>query len=118
MTKRITLLTALSALGLLAAACGAGATAPEITATPVVVAPAAVGDVEQRIEGTGELVAPDRALIAAEVDGRITEIRVDEGASVRSAFSTGRQPTRARPRSSAVVGGGDAGVPMPRIVAA
>ncbi len=69
-------------VGVLAAACGGEQAAPTSQGAPVVVAPAIVGDMEERIEGTGELVAPDRALIAAEVDGRITEIRVDEGMHV------------------------------------
>ncbi len=69
-------------VGALAAACGKEEAAPPSLAAPVVVQPATVGDMEERIEGTGELAAPDRALIAAEVDGRITEIRVDEGAKV------------------------------------
>jgi membrane fusion protein (multidrug efflux system) len=39
-------------------------------------------DVEDRIESIGELRAVERAMIAAEVDGRITEILRDEGDSV------------------------------------
>ena len=75
-------LLAASVVGLLLAACGAKEAALESVAAPVVVEPAALSDLEERIEGTGELAAPDRAVIAAEVDGRITEIRVDEGAHV------------------------------------
>jgi membrane fusion protein (multidrug efflux system) len=71
----------LAAAGMLLA-CGNGDVAQQIVATPVVVERAAVGDMEERIEGTGELAAPDRALIAAEVDGRITDVFVDEGARV------------------------------------
>jgi len=84
MTKRLPRIGALALLALLAGACGQDDAAQEITALPVVVAPAAVGDMEERIVGTGELAAPDRAVIAAEVDGRITEVRVDEGARVAS----------------------------------
>ena len=69
-------------VGALAAACGREEAAQTSLAAPVVVAAATIGDMEERIEGTGELVAPDRAVIAAEVDGRITEIRVDEGMHV------------------------------------
>ncbi|HEY8122530.1 MAG TPA: efflux RND transporter periplasmic adaptor subunit [Myxococcota bacterium] len=79
--KRQALLAALIA-GALAVACGGGQTEQKALGAPVVVAPVTVGDMEERIEGTGELVAPDRALIAAEVDGRITSIRVDEGVHV------------------------------------
>jgi membrane fusion protein (multidrug efflux system) len=79
--KKHALVTALAVAGLLAA-CGGEKAEQKIVATPVVVAAAAVGDMEDRIEGTGELAAPDRAVIAAEVDGRITEIRVDEGMQV------------------------------------
>lgn len=75
-------LLAASVVGLLLAACGAKEAALESVAAPVVVEAAALSDLEERIEGTGELAAPDRAVIAAEVDGRITEIRVDEGAHV------------------------------------
>jgi len=81
--KKHALITALAVTGLLAA-CGGEEVAQQIAATPVVVASAAVGDMEERIEGTGELAAPDRAVIAAEVDGRITEVRVDEGVHVTS----------------------------------
>jgi membrane fusion protein (multidrug efflux system) len=56
----------------------------EVVATPVVVSPAAVETLEERIGGTGELQAPDRAVIAAEVDGRVTEVRVDEGMHVNA----------------------------------
>ena len=39
-------------------------------------------DVEDRIESTGELRAVDRAEIAAEIGGRITEVLIDEGDAV------------------------------------
>ena len=71
-----------AALALALMACGAEEKKEAIVAAPVVVARAAVSDVEDRIGGTGELAAPDRAAIAAEVDGRITEVRVDEGSKV------------------------------------
>ena len=71
-----------AALALALMACGSEEKKEEIVAAPVVVARAAVSDVEDRIGGTGELAAPDRAAIAAEVDGRITEVRVDEGSKV------------------------------------
>ena len=79
MTPRVVI--ALAALSL-ALGCGGEEQAVETLATPVIVEAAHVGDLEERIEGTGELAAPDRALIAAEVDGRITDVRVDEGVHV------------------------------------
>jgi RND family efflux transporter MFP subunit len=83
MTKMRTLISvaALALVGLLSA-CGSDEAAQPIVAAPVVVERALVGDMEERIEGTGELAAPDRALIAAEVDGRVTDVHVDEGARV------------------------------------
>jgi RND family efflux transporter MFP subunit len=72
---------ALALVGLLSA-CGSDEAAQPIVAAPVVVERALVGDMEERIEGTGELAAPDRALIAAEVDGRVTDVHVDEGSRV------------------------------------
>jgi membrane fusion protein (multidrug efflux system) len=83
MTRRIQPFV-LAAAALLAA-CGGNDAAQQVVATPVIVQRAAVGDMEERIAGTGELAAPDRALIAAEVDGRITDVLVDEGARVDSA---------------------------------
>jgi membrane fusion protein (multidrug efflux system) len=66
------------------AGCGGDDVEQTSLAAPVVVVPAAVGDMEERIQGTGELAAPDRALIAAEVDGRITDVLVDEGMRVQA----------------------------------
>jgi membrane fusion protein (multidrug efflux system) len=84
MTKRLRRIRALAPVAalVLTLACGGDDETLEVAALPVVVAPAAIGDLEERIEGTGELAAPDRALIAAEVDGRITAVHVDEGAKV------------------------------------
>ena len=81
--KKHALALVLAGGGLLVA-CGGDDAAQQIVATPVVVERAAVGDMEERIEGTGELAAPDRALIAAEVEGRITDVYVDEGSRVRA----------------------------------
>jgi membrane fusion protein (multidrug efflux system) len=81
MTARV-LLALTSVLAL--AACGGEETAVATLATPVIVEPVQVGDLVERIEGTGELAAPDRALIAAEVDGRVTDVLVDEGARVQA----------------------------------
>jgi len=51
---------------------------------PVTVEPVRVQRLEDRIEATGELLAPERAEIAAEVPGRVTEIRVAEGSRVEA----------------------------------
>ena len=85
MTTRQALSSAFAlALAGLLSACGGGGDAEQIVAAPVIVEKAQVGDMEERIAGTGELAAPDRALIAAEVDGRITDVHVDEGARVKA----------------------------------
>ncbi len=66
-----------------AVACGDGEQTPASSlARPVVVAPVVVEDVKDRIEATGELLAPNQADIAAEVSGRITEMLVNEGSPV------------------------------------
>jgi membrane fusion protein (multidrug efflux system) len=62
-------------------ACG-GEDALLPAATPVLLAPVELRDVEDFIEATGELLAKDRAEIAAEVPGRITEILLFEGDDV------------------------------------
>jgi membrane fusion protein (multidrug efflux system) len=77
---RRTLFVLTSSLAL--AACGGDEQAVATLASPVIVEQAHVGDLVEQIEGTGELAAPDRALIAAEVDGRVTDVHVDEGAKV------------------------------------
>jgi membrane fusion protein (multidrug efflux system) len=51
----------------------------QIVARPVTAARVEVRDIEEAIEATGQLIARDEAQIAAEVDGRITEILVEEG---------------------------------------
>ena len=70
-------------LGLLA--CGGGdAGTQAVRLPPVTVEPVRVQRLEDRIEATGELLAPERAEIAAEVPGRVTEIRVAEGSRVEA----------------------------------
>jgi membrane fusion protein (multidrug efflux system) len=81
--KKHALVSLLAFAGLLGGCGGAEQEAQQL-AIPVIVEPARVGDLEERIQGTGELAAPDRALIAAEVEGRVTDVLVDEGASVGS----------------------------------
>jgi len=79
-------LSRLQALSLLALvlACGRDARdeVPPVQAPPVAVAGVSVLDLAERIEATGELQAPLHTEVAAEVGGRITEIRVGEGESV------------------------------------
>lgn len=48
----------------------------------VAVEPVVALDFTERILATGELTARNHANIAAEVDGRVTQLRVDEGAAV------------------------------------
>lgn len=74
---------ALAALFLLLLACGAEEESAVSSAPRVLVAPVVVSDYEERIEASGQLTAQNRATIAAEVSGRITEISADEGDPVR-----------------------------------
>ncbi len=63
-------------------ACGGEDEVVEIAAPRVVVVPVEARDFEERIAASGELIAVDEAEIAAEVDGRITALLVDEGEAV------------------------------------
>jgi len=67
------------ALGL--AACGKSDVEKPAEGTPVTLHRVAAVDVVDRIEATGQLLAKERAQIAAEVGGRITEILIDEGSA-------------------------------------
>jgi membrane fusion protein (multidrug efflux system) len=67
---------------LLALGCGEAAPPEQALARPVVVVPVTVSTVEERIEATGELEAKERAQVASEVDGVVTELAVDEGERV------------------------------------
>jgi membrane fusion protein, multidrug efflux system len=69
---------ALAAL-LLALGCGEEAAEEQALARPVVAVPVVVSAIEERIEATGELDAKERAEVASEVDGVVTELAVDEG---------------------------------------
>ncbi len=73
------LYAALTALG-----CGGEAEQLEDATRPVVVVPVAVAAIEERIEGSGELQAKERAELASEVDGVVTELAVDEGDRVEA----------------------------------
>jgi membrane fusion protein (multidrug efflux system) len=64
---------------LLALGCGEEAAREAVLARPVVVVPVSVSTLEERIEATGELDAKERADVASEVDGVVTELAVDEG---------------------------------------
>ncbi len=50
-----------------------------IQAPPVVVTPVVERELVDRIEATGELMARSEAVVAAEVSGRVSEIRIHEG---------------------------------------
>jgi membrane fusion protein (multidrug efflux system) len=65
--------------------CGAESAPPSSPAKAVTVTAVTVRDLDERIETTGELLAKNRAEIAAQVAGEITEIRADEGAAVSAA---------------------------------
>jgi membrane fusion protein (multidrug efflux system) len=69
---------------LLLLACGGDADTQALRLPPVTVEPVRIQTLEDRIEATGELLAPERAEIAAEVPGRVTEIRVAEGSRVEA----------------------------------
>jgi membrane fusion protein (multidrug efflux system) len=76
--SRKSLVVALAAL-LGALGCGQEAMQEQDLARPVVVVPVVVSTLEERIEATGELDAKERAQVASEVDGVVTELAVDEG---------------------------------------
>jgi membrane fusion protein (multidrug efflux system) len=63
-------------------ACSGDEPAAEVSVPLVVVAPVMARDFQERIEASGELVAVHQAEIAAEIDGRVTELLVDEGEPV------------------------------------
>jgi membrane fusion protein (multidrug efflux system) len=64
--------------------CGGGEAVTEAPGHPVVITPVEVRDVEERIETSGELLAKDRADVAAQVSGEITEILFEEGDAVEA----------------------------------
>ena len=64
---------------LFAAGCAREAEQVEDATRPVAVSRVSVSTVEERIEGSGELQAKERAQLASEVDGVVTELAVDEG---------------------------------------
>jgi membrane fusion protein (multidrug efflux system) len=72
------------ALATLWPACRAEQPPAPSLAPRVSLAPVHSCDVEERIEASGELVAVEQAEIAAEVEGRITELLHDEGSAVEA----------------------------------
>jgi membrane fusion protein (multidrug efflux system) len=82
MTRRLALGLAL-ALAAAAPGCSRDQrTEPESVAPSVLAAPVVAVDVQERIEASGELLAPAHTTVAAEVSGRISEIRIPEGSAV------------------------------------
>jgi membrane fusion protein (multidrug efflux system) len=72
-------------MGSLASLLGACAEEPEPESAqgkPVVVTPVFSRDLEERIESSGALIAKQRADVAAQVSGEITEVLVEEGDAV------------------------------------
>jgi membrane fusion protein (multidrug efflux system) len=66
-----------------AALCGCGGDdTAQAKGTPVTVEPIAAHRIVEQIQATGELLAVEEASVAAEVSGRITQLRVSEGAPV------------------------------------
>jgi len=75
-------LASLPLLALAVAGCQRDDAEPGLSAPPVAVAPVQSRPVVDRILVTGELIAVSEASVAAEVDGRVTSILVDEGEAV------------------------------------
>jgi membrane fusion protein (multidrug efflux system) len=72
-------------LGLAAlAACGGEPVADTHGGAPVVTSGVTITDLAERIEATGQLLAQERAAIASEVAGRVTDVLVEEGAEVEA----------------------------------
>jgi membrane fusion protein (multidrug efflux system) len=74
-------LALLLALPLALAACGGSEVEEAAKGAPVTLHRVEAVDITDRIEATGELLAKERAQIAAEVGGRVTEILIDEGSA-------------------------------------
>lgn len=72
----------LGGLALALAGCGGADEVPAVSAPPVMVAEVEARTVVDQILATGELLAVEEAGIAAEVNGRVTELLVREGAAV------------------------------------
>ncbi len=68
-----------AAAAVLILACGREDEVPEVPLRPVTLVRVEAVDLVDRIEATGQLIPEDSAAIAAEVAGRVTGIRIDEG---------------------------------------
>jgi membrane fusion protein (multidrug efflux system) len=66
----------------LAAGCGEETDTGPVAAPPVMVGEVEAHRLEDRIEATGQLVAPSQAAVAAQVGGQVTRVARDEGAAV------------------------------------
>ena len=82
-SRAITCLAAVVALAV-GSGCRREETAPVIAPTSVSLTAVRALDLAERIEAVGELVAKERAAIAAEVGGRIAEILIEEGVWVEA----------------------------------
>jgi membrane fusion protein (multidrug efflux system) len=82
MSARATLHWAPLFLAAAIAGCGSNDEPALISRPPVAVAPVEARRLVERILVTGELVAANEASVAAEVEGRVTSILVDEGSAV------------------------------------
>lgn len=71
----------IAGLALALAACGKDGAEEISEGAPVTLQRVTAFDIVDRIEATGELIAKERAQIAAEVGGRVTEILIDEGSA-------------------------------------
>jgi len=72
------------AAGLLFAACGSEEATTSVSGpTPVTVVRLVAEAIEVEIEATGQLIAKERAALAAEIAGQITEIEIEEGGAVK-----------------------------------
>jgi membrane fusion protein (multidrug efflux system) len=69
-------------LGLALLACGGAVDVAPLHRQPVEVASVEARDLDETLEATGQLLAKERAGVAAQVAGMITEVVIDEGAPV------------------------------------
>lgn len=62
--------------------CSSERAAEAPAARPVVIVPVSVGTVEDRLAASGQLLARDRAEVAAQVEGEVTAVHAEEGDAV------------------------------------
>jgi membrane fusion protein (multidrug efflux system) len=82
MSARLAATLGLALVLALAVGCRAHKTDDATPGRPVVLAPVQMRDVEERVAATGQILAKQRADVAAQVPGEVTAIRVDEGQPV------------------------------------